>query len=73
MEKDPYRIKEQSKKYLKYSSLAFQMLSPILIGVLLGKYLDTKYNGEGLYLALVSVFSVLIAIYLGIKDLINPK
>lgn len=73
MEKDPSNIKKQSNGFLKYTSLAFQMLATIVIGVLLGRYIDAKFDGEGLYLSLISLFFVVGAIYIGIKDLINPK
>lgn len=65
--------KKPSRSFLQYSSLAFQMLAPILIGVFLGKYLDEKYDGNGLYLALIALFSVVVSIYVGIKDLIQRK
>lgn len=73
MVKDPSNIKKQSKGFIKYSSLAFQMLATIVIGVLLGKYVDNKFDGGGLYLALISLFFVVGAIYVGIRDLIKPK
>lgn len=71
MEKDLSNINKQSKGFIKYSSLAFQMLATIVLGVLLGQYIDKKCNGEGLYLALISLFFVVTAIYVGIKDLIK--
>ena len=49
------------------------MLATIIAGVVLGNFLDIKFQGEGLILALVSVFFVVAAIYIGIKDLISPK
>ena len=53
--------------------MAFQMLLTISIGVFLGVHLDEKFAGEGLILALVSLFFVSVSIYLGIKDLIFKK
>lgn len=53
--------------------MAFQMLFTIGIGVFLGMYLDEKFDGDGLILALVSLFFVFVSIYLGIKDLIIKK
>lgn len=73
MENQTSKQNKQSKGFLKYISLAFQMLIPILIGVFLGQYLDKKFNGNGLYLALTSLFFVVGAIYLGIKDLIKSQ
>lgn len=49
------------------------MLGTIVIGVLLGQYVDKRFNGEGLYLALIALFFVVSAIYIGIKDLIRPQ
>ena len=65
--------KKRYNSYLKYSSLAFQMLGTIALGVFLGKYVDEKIDGNGLWLALISVFFVIVAIYIGIKDLISKK
>ena len=56
---------------MQYLPLATQMLMPILIGVFLGKYLDNKFNGNGVYLGLTSFVFVVISIYLGIRDLIK--
>ena len=53
--------------------MAFQMIATILIGVFLGKYVDEKFNGGGLYMAVISLFFVFAGIYLSIKDLIKPK
>jgi len=49
------------------------MLGTIALGVFLGKYVDEKIDGNGLWLALISVFFVIVAIYIGIKDLISKK
>jgi len=65
--------KKRYNSYLKYSSLAFQMLGTIALGLLTQKYVDEKNDGNGLWLALISVFFVIVAIYIGIKDLISKK
>ena len=63
--------KRKNNYFLRYLPLASQMLMIIILGVFLGNYIDEKYNGDGLWLALISVFSVIVAIYLGIKDLLK--
>lgn len=73
MKKEKLSNRRYTKKYIQYSSLAFQMLGTIVLGVFLGSYLDKKFNGDGLWLALVSVFFVISAIYIGIKDLIRKQ
>lgn len=65
--------KKPYKSYIRYSSLAFQMLSTIILGAFLGIYIDDKFNGDGLWLALITVLFVIAAIYLGIKDLLVKK
>lgn len=65
--------KNKVNSYLRYSSLTFQMLGTIALGTFLGIYIDEKYNGNGLWLALITVFFVIVAIYLGIKDLLIKK
>ncbi len=49
------------------------MLGTIILGVFIGEFVDEKFNGNGLWLAIISVVFVVIAIYLGIKDLIVKK
>ena len=68
-QEEPYKRKKNY--FLRYFPLASQMLMTIILGVFLGNYIDEKYNGNGLWLALISVSSVIIAIYLGIKDLLK--
>ena len=71
--KETSLIKKRSKNFLKYTTLAFQMLGTIILGVFIGEFVDEKFNGNGLWLAIISVVFVVIAIYLGIKDLIVKK
>jgi uncharacterized membrane protein YoaK (UPF0700 family) len=49
------------------------MLGTIAVGAFLGDYIDNKFQGDGLWMALVLVLFVVIAIYLGIKDLLIQK
>jgi F0F1-type ATP synthase assembly protein I len=69
-------IKPSLFNYAKYSSLAFQMLVVILIGVLggikLDQYLQLKFP---VFTILFSIAAVFIATYLGMKDFIKrpPK
>jgi len=60
------------RSYAKYSSLAFQMLFIILAGVFGGKYLDQWLGLKfPVFTAVLSVVSVVLAIYYAIKDLIK--
>ncbi|MGB0885194.1 MAG: AtpZ/AtpI family protein [Chitinophagales bacterium] len=71
--KETSNIKKPSKQFIKYTALGSQMLIVIVLGIFLGKYIDESFNGEGLYLAFISLFFVVASIYLGIKDLIKTK
>ncbi|MDD2412687.1 MAG: AtpZ/AtpI family protein [Bacteroidales bacterium] len=66
------RRNNRLKDYAKYSSLAFQMMSIIVIGTFgglkLDQYTSIKFPIFTLCLSLLSVF---IAIYIGIKDFLK--
>lgn len=49
------------------------MIATMLIGVFLGKYIDSKFNGNNVYLGLIVLVFVVISIYLAIRDLIKEK
>jgi hypothetical protein len=65
--------KDNLDKYIKYSNLAIQMLVIILGGVYLGKWFDNKYDTNNLYTSIIGVIATLLAIYLGIRELIKNK
>ncbi len=60
--------------YAKYSSLAFQMIATMLIGVFGGIELDKWLNlNFPVFTLLLTIISVILAIYLAIKDFIRFK
>ena len=69
--------KKESKKlanYARYSSLAFQMIATMLLGVFGGIELDKWLNlNFPVFTILLTIGSVVLAIYLAIKDFINFK
>lgn len=60
-----------SNKYLKYTSIGFQMLGTILLGVLLGLFLDNKLGTEKIFTAIFSLVFVVISLYLVLKEFIQ--
>jgi F0F1-type ATP synthase assembly protein I len=68
-------MNNQKKNYLnnyaRYSSIAFQMLAIILLGVFGGYKLDGWLNTLPVFTVLLSLLSVVIAIYSVVKDLLN--
>jgi len=57
---------------MKYSGLAFQFLAAILIGVLIGKWLDKKFEtSTPIFTALTSLFFVIASLVLVIRDLLK--
>lgn len=59
---------------LRYSGMAFQMGAVLLIGTLIGQYLDEKFATERPYFMLLCVlFSIFAAFYLVLKDLLVKK
>lgn len=65
---------KQLNNYVRYSSLAFQMLGIILIGVFGGMKLDQLINWEfPVFTVVLSISSVFGAIFFAVKDLLKPR
>lgn len=47
------------------------MLVIILGGVYLGRWFDNKYDTNNLYTSIIGVIATLLAIYIGIRELIK--
>lgn len=64
--------KNKLKGYAKYSNMAFQMVAIILIGTFGGFKLDEYLNwGFPVFIVLFSLISVILAIYISIKDFLK--
>jgi len=64
--------KNKLKSYAKYSNLAFQMMAIIVAGTFGGFKLDEYLSwGFPVFTLILSVTSVVVAIYIAIKDLIK--
>lgn len=62
------------RDFARYSGLAFQIGFVILLGTLLGKYLDKRFLMEKpIFTLCLSLFSVFAALYLALKDFIGKK
>lgn len=57
-------------KYIRFTSVAFQMGATIWLGNLLGKWLDTKFNKDFLE-STVTLLAVFVAMYLVIAQVIK--
>ena len=65
---------DPSNKYLKYTSIGFQMIATIGIGAGIGYFIDSKTNNQKhLYTAFITLIFVGIALYQVIKSVINDK
>lgn len=64
--------KDKFKAYAKYSNMAFKMIAIILIGTFGGFKLD-EYLAWGfpVFTVSLSIISVVLAIYISIKDLLK--
>ncbi len=58
-------------KYLKFTSVAFQMMFLIGGGALLGQYLDGNKEGFATYTIIFSLLGVFAGMYLVIKEAIQ--
>ena len=65
-------FKNSLKNYAKYSGIAFQMAAVIFLGRWGGYKLDTFFKFESHILTLIlSLLSVILAIYVAVKDFIK--
>ncbi|MDA3778735.1 MAG: AtpZ/AtpI family protein [Bacteroidales bacterium] len=66
-------IKKETKQYLKYSNLAFQMIAIIMVAVFGGIKLDEVIQKIEfpLFTFVFSILGVVFAIYYAIKDFIK--
>jgi hypothetical protein len=73
--KENQKNKNPLSEYAKYSTIGFQMLVIILIGVFGGMKLDEIITGLEfpLFTLLLSVIAIGLSIYYAIKDFINFK
>ena len=70
----PNQKKNNLNSYAKYSSIALQMLVIILLGVFGGVKLDEWLNlSIPVFTVILSLLSVVLAIYTVTKDLIKKK
>jgi len=70
--KDSRNYKQSLKSYAKYSGLAFQMAAIIFIGTFGGYKADQYFGFEKHILTLIlSLLSVVFAIYFAIKDFLK--
>lgn len=66
--------KKLLKNYARYSSIAFQMIAIILLGVFGGIKLDELVKWEfPVFTVVLTILSVVLAIYYVIKDLIKSN
>ena len=72
--KNPEKTVKSLSDYAKYSSLAFQMIAILLIGVFGGIKLDNwlKLNFP-VFTVLLSILAIGLALYYGLRDFIKPK
>lgn len=64
--------KENLNDVAKYSTMSFQMIAIILLGVFGGKKLDTIIHIEfPIFTVVLTIVSVILSVYFAIKDLIR--
>lgn len=68
----PLKKKRSLRNYTRFSGIAFQMMAIIGGGTYSGVYLDKKFpNKHGIYTIILSLASVLIALYFVIRQIIK--
>jgi len=75
MDKENKNLREKKNtlnKYLRFSTIAFQMIAIICVCSFLGVWLDKKYsNAYSAYTVICALFGVAVAMYLVIKQVIQ--
>jgi hypothetical protein len=73
--KEPNENPKQSLNALaRYSGMAFQIASPIILFLFLGKWLDTKFPMKfPVFTAVLTVLGVFLGVYLVIRELLKQK
>lgn len=59
------------KNYVKYSGIAVQMIALIVIGALLGKWLDNKFETGVILTTFSTLLFVAISLYVALKDFVK--
>ena len=71
---DPPKKAKSLRDYARYSNLGFQMVAIMLVGVFGGIRLDKWLNtGFPVFTIVLSFLSVVVAIYIGLKDFIGTN
>jgi F0F1-type ATP synthase assembly protein I len=65
--------KRTLSNYARYSSMAFQMLAIILLGMFAGYKLDQWLHIKPILTIILSLSSVILAIYIVTRDLLKKK
>lgn len=61
-------------KFLRYSSMAFEIMVSIGIGAFSGQWLDKKMHySMPVFTAALSLFGVFIGLYIALRDFIGKK
>ena len=72
--KNPEKTAKSVSDYAKYSSLAFQMVAIILVGVIGGMKLDHWLKPKfPVFTVVLSFLAVILALYFSLKDFIRLK
>ena len=72
-ESNQKKPQKQLNSYVRYSSLAFQMLAIILVGVFGGMKLDQIISWDfPVFTVVLSISAVFGAIFFAVKDLLKP-
>lgn len=73
-ESEPSKKRLTDNSYMKYSGMAFQMIAVIAVITFIGKRLNDHWELDPPYLtAIFALIGVIAALYLTLKDFINPK
>ena len=68
----PNKPKEkEDNSYMKYAGAGFQIISPVVLGLLVGMWLDGKYNTGAKYTTILSSVMIVVSLYLFIRQFLK--
>jgi hypothetical protein len=65
---------DEKDNYMKYSSAGFQIVAPVILGVLVGLWLDKHFNRtDALWTIILSSVMIVVALYQFIKQFLKKN
>ena len=62
--KEPEKLKKKADDYTRFMGAGFQIVAPVILGVLLGRWLDKHFEtSNSIYTIILSSVMIVVALY----------